>query len=381
MKVIVVGGGIVGLSTAYALTKGGIDVTLLERGPIPNPLASSSDHHRIIRSTYSDQEGYTVRMGEAHIAWQRLWDDLDGSQHRYYAPTGILTLCENDGDFGDTSRKTMDALGLPYELLDGVDAVEARYPFLNAADIRFGLVTDGGALMANTILTELAAWLRMNGATVLEHAPVEAVDGRTGTVSLSDGRSLSADTVVVAAGPHTLRLMPDLTQSLTAVRTHVVYADPPDHLKPSWVEGPCWTHLGGSVHLWGIAPVAGLPLKLGNGDLARPDDDLSHRPITPDEIDALMTSFSRRLRDIHQYKVRWGLTNHWTMAPDDAFLLTRRDRAVIVSACSGHGFKFGALTGQDVADAITEKDAFDTIAQKMAGQMTAIRPAALEPQS
>ncbi|MEM8852626.1 MAG: FAD-dependent oxidoreductase [Pseudomonadota bacterium] len=381
MKVIVVGGGIVGLSTAYALTKGGVDVTLVERGPIPHPLASSSDHHRIIRSTYSSQEGYTVRMADAHAAWQRLWDDLGAPLDRYYAKTGILTLCEDDGDFGDTSRTTMDGLGLPYELLEGAGAVEERYPFLNATGIRFGLVTDGGALMANTILTDLAAWLRLNGATVLEHAPVEAVDGRTGTVTLGDGRVLSADTVVVAAGPHTVRLMPDLTQSLTVVRTHVVYADPPDHLRQSWAGGPCWTHLGGSVHLWGIAPVAGLPLKLGNGDLAKPDEDLTHRPISPEEVDALMASFSRRLRDIDAYKVRWGLTNHWTMAPDDAFLLTRRDRAVIVSACSGHGFKFGALTGQDVADALTERANFDTVAQKVAGQISAIRPAALEAQA
>jgi 2-polyprenyl-6-methoxyphenol hydroxylase-like FAD-dependent oxidoreductase len=43
-EVIVVGGGIVGLSAAYALVKAGVGVTLVEQGPIPNPLASSADH-------------------------------------------------------------------------------------------------------------------------------------------------------------------------------------------------------------------------------------------------------------------------------------------------------------------------------------------------
>lgn len=41
MDVIVVGPGIAGLSTAWALTKRGHRVTLIEQGPIPNPLAAS----------------------------------------------------------------------------------------------------------------------------------------------------------------------------------------------------------------------------------------------------------------------------------------------------------------------------------------------------
>ena len=52
MRVIIVGGGIAGLSTAWALQKSGVQVTLLEQGPLPNPLASSVDDHRLIRYPY-----------------------------------------------------------------------------------------------------------------------------------------------------------------------------------------------------------------------------------------------------------------------------------------------------------------------------------------
>ena len=52
MNVIVVGAGIAGLSTAWSLVKAGHNVSIVEQGPIPNPLAASGDHHRIIRRAY-----------------------------------------------------------------------------------------------------------------------------------------------------------------------------------------------------------------------------------------------------------------------------------------------------------------------------------------
>ena len=51
MKVAIVEGGIAGLSTAWALTKRGHDVTLIEQGPLPNSLADSGDEHSMIRSS------------------------------------------------------------------------------------------------------------------------------------------------------------------------------------------------------------------------------------------------------------------------------------------------------------------------------------------
>ena len=60
MKIGVVGGGIAGLASAWALCKAGHRVSLFEQGPIPNPLGASGDHHRIIREGYAGQDGYVV---------------------------------------------------------------------------------------------------------------------------------------------------------------------------------------------------------------------------------------------------------------------------------------------------------------------------------
>lgn len=49
MKTIIVGGGIVGLSAAWALKRAGADVSVVEQGALPNPLGTSVDQHRLIR--------------------------------------------------------------------------------------------------------------------------------------------------------------------------------------------------------------------------------------------------------------------------------------------------------------------------------------------
>ena len=365
MSVLIVGGGIVGLSTAYWLVKAGLGVTVVEQGPIPNPLASSTDHHRLIRFAYGDRAGYAARIPEAFAAWRAIWADLPRPEGHYYVETGVLSLSTEQGDGADRSRQTLESLGLAHEVLEGA-AIHRRLPFLEADGVRYALLTGGGALMANRILADLADWLRLNGASVIEHVPVAAVQPSAGRVTLADGRTMGADSVVVAAGVGTAGLVPGAGLSLTPRRSVIVYADPPADLVGAYAGAPCWSQLGAGSDLGGLASVEGLPMKLGNGELGRSGDP-ADRSMTAAEAASVLDAYRGRFRGIERFHVRWQQANWYTMAPGERFVLRRLDRAFVASACSGHGFKFGALSGRDVAEAVTGAVELETVAERMAG--------------
>ncbi|MBM7069485.1 FAD-binding oxidoreductase [Actibacterium sp. 188UL27-1] len=366
--VLVIGAGINGLSTAYWLTKSGLSVTVVERGRVPCPTASSSDHHRLIRPLYGDARGYTARIPAAYEAWRAMWSDL-GPEARYYAETGMLALCQERGDYTDQSRATMDALGQPYEQIDSTAALDKRFPFLEPSNVAYGLLSEGGALMADVILTDLAAWLRRQGVSILEMSPVTQVDPVKATATLTSGEVLSAGQIIVAAGIGLPHLTPWLEVPLLFRRTVILYAQPPKDLTEIWANAPSWTHLGGTDNdLWGMPPLRGLPMKLGDGSMGREDPDDSDRTMTRDEMQHMRAGYAARFRRAEDFQICWGQANYWTKAPGAAFVMVRQDRAVALSACSGHGFKFGALTGRDASDAITGQAPVADIAHRMAGR-------------
>jgi sarcosine oxidase len=353
MRVIVVGAGIAGLSTAWSLAKLGHSVSLVEQGPIPNPLAASGDHHRIIRRAYRAGAGYGQLITEAYEAWDEVWADI-GENH--LDQRGFLCVSREPGDKAEGYREGMEEGGFPIDLLDA-DAAVKRWPFLDAGSFRYAFCSpDGGALHCRRIAAGLLGWLRRHGVNVYEHSKVVEVDPDAGRVRLEGGETMQADRVVVTAGAWVLKLFPELGAELTAYRTAVVYLEPPADLKAAWEAAPVILAIDG-IDGYIIPPSGGGGLKFG-ANIHRTqssDADWNREPV-PGEAEALRDIFQPPIARAKDYRVIELATCAYIFTPDEKFLAREFGKCLVVSPCSGHGYKFGAAVGRRVARGVDSGD-------------------------
>ncbi len=353
-NIIIVGAGIAGLSTAWALAKAGHSVSVIEQGVIPNPLAASGDHHRIIRRAYGVAAGYGRLITEAYEAWDELWADL-GESH--LDPRGFVCVSREPGDEAEQFRDGLFAGGYPLQMF-GADEAVARWPFLEPGTFRYAFFSpEGGALHCRKISAGLADWLRNSGVNVYENSKVLAIDEGLGEIALESGETMRADKIVVAAGAWVLKLLPRLGSDLTIYRTALAYVEPPADLKAAWEAAPVILDVGGKTDGYIVPPSGGARMKFGSGLRKVPtsDADWNRFPVEG-EGEAIRNLFAPPIARIEKYKVTEVVTCAYTFTPDEKFLASENGKCLVVSACSGHGYKFGAAVGRRVARAVGDGD-------------------------
>ena len=364
-RILIVGSGIAGLSTAWALTRRGYAVEVFEQGPIPNPRASSYDEHRITRHAYGDFAGYARMMPDAFAIWRQMFADI-GATH--FDPLPMLILQREPISWFANSLVSMDELGIGYCEIDPA-SLGATYPMLIAEGVSAAVVTGGaGMLFPIRILTDLVVHLSSVGVVFHPNAKVEAVDPERGTVSVG-GKVHSGDTVVVAAGAWADRLVPSLAEIAVPSRQTVMYVAPPPQLHAAWKQAPMILDLGEKSGTYTLPPRPGTRLKVGDHHFTRrgnPDDD---RIAEAADIERLQGAARLAYRDFDRYGILEKKICYYTVTQDEGFVVKRiGPRAVLQSACSGHGFKLGPLIGSGVAAAIDGEWGEDFLAQWAAGQ-------------
>ncbi|WP_436343311.1 NAD(P)/FAD-dependent oxidoreductase [Natronorubrum sp. FCH18a] len=365
MTVVVIGGGIVGLSSAYELASRGVDVVVCERGSI----GSGSTERSVggIRAQFSAPVNVDLSL-ESMRVWngfeERFGTDID------YRRPGYLFLARSEetaAQFEETVAMQNDR-GVPSEVLEPEEARE-HCPGIDPD--RFVAATyapTDGFADPHLALQGYARAAADAGVDVRTKTPVVDVIRETGArggdesgrvlgVETPDGR-LEADYVVDAAGPwaREVAALADISLPIVPKRRQIAVVEPESPVPES---DPLTIDLESGSYFRpdrdGDALIGG---HFGASDPAADPDGYARSMDFEWSVEALETVAGWTSYFGPESAVKRGWAGLYAVTPDDSAILEETVPGFITAAgFSGHGFQHAPATGKLVAELVTDGEA------------------------
>lgn len=213
MRVVVVGAGINGVTAAIELKRRGHAVTLVDPGPLPHPLAASTDISKVVRAAYGADEFYTELAERATRRW-REWN-LE-FREKLYHETGVLFLKHgelNPGDYEFQCIELLKSRGHNLQLV-GSREVRARFPAWNADHDWHGFFDpEGGYAESSRVV-----------AALIERAKSIGVELRE--MRIDGDKPANVDRMIFATGAWTPFLLPFTSKFFRATGQPVFHFRP-----------------------------------------------------------------------------------------------------------------------------------------------------------
>lgn len=372
--IIVLGLGAMGSAAAYQAAKRGARVIGIDRFAPPHAHGSTHGESRITREAVGEGEVYVPFAQRSHRIWREI--ETETGERLFLACGGLFI--ESGGiaarhpgkeEFLDRTIVAAERFGIPHEVL-GADEIAARYPQFRLAGNERGYFEPGAGLVRPEACVE--AQLRLaqrHGATIRTGETVRKVVPNGAGVRVKTDRAVyEAGRAILAAGAWNAALAGAATR-LTVHRQVLFWfeVEDPAAFEPERFPVFIWMH-GDRAEDWfyGFPLLPGATgVKLASETFTDPQDDPDaiRREIGPGEAEALYRGHVEgRLRGIGPVCLR-AATCLYTATPDHHFLIDRdpeSETVLLVSACSGHGFKHSAAIGEAAAElALTGRSTLD----------------------
>ena len=362
-KVIVVGAGINGVTAAIELKKRGHEVLLVDPGPLPHPLAASTDISKAIRAAYGPDDDYTM-LSERSIDLWRQWNQEFGTE--LYHEVGVMFVTRREmepGDFEYESLKLLEKRGRKVARMNTRELWQ-RFPAWNPELYRDGVLEiEAGYAESGRAVAMLIERAKSAGVGLREHGKFSQLDKRGNSVSgivLDDGHRIPADFVVMAVGAWTPYLLPFTKRFFRATGQPVFHLQPS---KPELFSPKCFPVFGADITTTGYY---GFPInrdgvvKIANHGAGREmSPDSPERVVTADEERKFREFLASTFPSLADAPIVYRRVCMYCDTHDGHFWIARdpeRQGLVLAAGDSGHGFKFAPMLGEIIADAVEGKD-------------------------
>uniref|UniRef100_A0A7R9VNV4 FAD dependent oxidoreductase domain-containing protein n=1 Tax=Chlamydomonas euryale TaxID=1486919 RepID=A0A7R9VNV4_9CHLO len=361
--VIVLGGcGAYGSAAAYHLAAAGAKVLAIDMHAPGHPWGSSHGGTRIIRLAYFEGPEYVTLVRRSLNMVLDLQADTGKD---LFAQTGVLDI----GATYQGARAAAAAFGLECEELCGAE-INRRFPGYGVPEDMPVLYQKEGGLLCPEAIIQVHCDLAVRHGAVLHrgrvtswrslgHGPASGVEVMTNT-----GESFTAGQLIISAGAWINQLVPQAKMLCVPERQVVAWFQVPDDMfnKESFpvfiagerLDGPCY---------YGF-PKHGKPcgLKIGCTHQFEPgrqksaaDPDVLGRDLQPEDEMWLRHGLKTFFPAAASSQLLAHSVCMYTNTPDGHFIIDRHpvhQQVLLVSACSGHGFKMSPRVGSLLSDMV-----------------------------
>jgi len=360
-SIIIVGGGIFGMSAAVELCRRGWGVSVCDPGPIPHPLAATNDISKVLRMDYGADEDYMLLMERAFEgweAWNRVWDQP------LWHETGFVIMSREEmqsGGFEYESYRLLQKHGHPVERLDS-QALQRRFPAWNAEIYRDGYFNSrAGWAESGRVLAWLTSEAERLGVRLLlgrKFSHLLDKDSRVTGIKTDDAEAHYADFVIVATGTWTPHLLPYLSDVLWTVFQPVFHFQVPDMQLFAHPKFPVWGADIAHTGWYGFPAIQDRRLKVANhgpGWRFHPDEP---RIMPADQEEKFRLFLRETFPAVANAPVLYNRLCPYCDSWDGNFWIDHdpnRQGLVVATGGSGHAFKFAPLLGPLIADVLERK--------------------------